>query len=413
MTPFLQLAFLIALFLLAARFGGYLSTRLGQPSVLGELIVGLILGPSLFDLIHLPFIDAHLMEEVIHEFAELGVLVLMFLAGLELHFSDLAKNKRVSALAGSLGVILPVGLGLLVGEILGLGFDQSAFLGLTLGATSVSISVQTLMELKVLRSRVGLSLLGAAVFDDILVILFLSIFLALASGAGTFLDILLVFGRILLFLALSVSFGLWALPWLSRRIARLDISFGPLTFAIIILLVFGLAAELIGGMAAITGSFLAGLMFSRTQEKKDIEPGLRAIAYSLFVPIFFINIGLSINLRELQLSALWSILLIVVVAILGKIVGAGVGALLSNFPRREALQLGIGMVSRGEVGLIVANVGLTAGWLSNDLFSAIVAMVLVTTLLTPLMLRAAFRTKPPGPSVKPLPSLSDSAKENA
>jgi len=413
MTPFLQLAFLIALFLLAARFGGYLSTRLGQPSVLGELIVGLILGPSLFDLIHLPFIDAHLMEEVIHEFAELGVLVLMFLAGLELHFSDLAKNKRVSALAGSLGVILPVGLGLLVGEILGLGFDQSAFLGLTLGATSVSISVQTLMELKVLRSRVGLSLLGAAVFDDILVILFLSIFLALASGAGTFLDILLVFGRILLFLALSVSFGLWALPWLSRRIARLDISFGPLTFAIIILLVFGLAAELIGGMAAITGSFLAGLMFSRTQEKKDIEPGLRAIAYSLFVPIFFINIGLSINLRALQLSALWSILLIVVVAILGKIVGAGVGALLSNFPRREALQLGIGMVSRGEVGLIVANVGLTAGWLSNDLFSAIVAMVLVTTLLTPLMLRAAFRTKPPGPSVKPLPSLSDSAKENA
>lgn len=413
MTPFLQLAFLIALFLLAAKLGGYLSTRLGQPSVLGELIVGLLLGPSLFDLIHLPFIDAHLMEEVIHEFAELGVLVLMFLAGLELHFSDLAKNKRVSALAGSLGVAIPVGLGFLAGEILGLTFDQSAFLGLTLGATSVSISVQTLMELKVLRSRVGLSLLGAAVFDDILVILLLSIFLALASGAGGFLQIVLVFGRILLFMALSGSFGIWVLPWLSRRIARLDLSYGPLTFSIIILLVFGLAAELVGGMAAITGSFLAGLMFSRTPEKKDIEPGLGAIAYSLFVPIFFINIGLSINLRELQLSAIWSILLIVAISIFGKIIGAGAGALLSKFSPRESLQLGIGMVSRGEVGLIVANVGLTAGWLNNEVFSAIVTMVLVTTLLTPLMLRFAFRSKPPTSPTQSNQTALDSYKENA
>jgi Kef-type K+ transport system membrane component KefB len=364
-------------------------------------------------LIHLPFIDAHLMEEVIHEFAELGVLVLMFLAGLELHFSDLAKNKRVSALAGSLGVAIPVGLGFLAGEILGLTFDQSAFLGLTLGATSVSISVQTLMELKVLRSRVGLSLLGAAVFDDILVILLLSIFLALASGVGGFLQIVLVFGRILLFMALSGSFGIWVLPWLSRRIARLDLSYGPLTFSIIILLVFGLAAELVGGMAAITGSFLAGLMFSRTPEKKDIEPGLGAIAYSLFVPIFFINIGLSINLRELQLSAIWSILLIVAISIFGKIIGAGAGALLSKFSPRESLQLGIGMVSRGEVGLIVANVGLTAGWLNNEVFSAIVTMVLVTTLLTPLMLRFAFRSKPPAMPTKSNQTALDSHKENA
>jgi len=413
MTPFLQLAFLLALFLFAAKFGGFLSTRLGQPSVLGELIVGVLLGPSLLDLLHLPFLDTHLVSEVIHQFAELGVLVLMFLAGLELHFSDLAKNRRVSALAGSLGVVVPVGLGFLAGELLGFDFTHSAFLGLTLGATSVSISVQTLMELKVLRSRVGLSLLGSAVFDDILVILLLSIFLAVASGAGGFLQILLVFGRILLFLALSGAFGIWVLPWISRRISRLDISFGPLTFAIIILLAFGLAAELVGGMAAITGSFLAGLMFSRTPEKKDIEPGLGAIAYGLFVPIFFINIGLSINLRELQLSALWTILLIITIAILGKILGAGGGALLAKFSRREALQLGIGMISRGEVGLIVANVGLSAGWLNNEIFSAIVAMVLVTTLVTPLLLRTAFRTKPPMAPDKPSLAPSDSIKENA
>ena len=353
------------------------------------------------------------MQEIIYQFAELGVLVLMFLAGLELHFSDLARNRRVSALAGSLGVAVPVGLGLLVGELLGYDFKHSAFLGLTLGATSVSISVQTLMELRVLRSRVGLSLLGAAVFDDILVILLLSIFLAFTSGAAGFLQILLVFGRILLFLALSVAFGIWVLPRLSRQISRMEISYGPLTFALIILLAFGLAAELVGGMAAITGSFLAGLMFSRTAEKKDIEPGLRAIAYGLFVPIFFINIGLSINMQSLQISAIWSILLIVAVAILGKIVGAGVGALISRFSRQEALQLGIGMVSRGEVGLIVANVGLTAGWLNNEIFSAIVVTVLITTLVTPIMLRAAFQSKPPNTPGKPSLAPSDSIKESA
>jgi len=215
MTPFLQLAFLLAIFLLAAKLGGYLAARLGQPSVLGELIVGLLLGPSLLDIVHLTFLDAHLMEAVIHEFAELGVLILMFLAGLELHFSDLAKNRRVSALAGTLGVVVPVGLGFLVGELLGYDRQHSAFLGLTLGATSVSISVQTLMELKVLRSRVGLALLGAAVFDDILVILLLSIFLAVAGGTGGFLQIAIVFGRILLFLVLSAAFGIWVLPSLT------------------------------------------------------------------------------------------------------------------------------------------------------------------------------------------------------
>lgn len=391
MSPFLQFALLLSIFLISAKIGGFLSTRLGQPSVLGELIVGVILGPSLLDVLHMGFLDFSLMEEFVHEFAELGVLVLMFLAGLELHFSDLARNRRVSILAGSLGVVVPVSLGFFVGRILGMPFDQATFLGLTLGATSVSISVQTLMELKVLRSRVGLSLLGSAVFDDILVILLLSIFLALASGTGGIVEVLVVLGRIILFLVLSAAFGIWVLPWLSRQISKMDLSFGPLTFAIVILLIYGLTAELIGGMAAITGSFLAGLMFSRTPEKQEIEPGLRAIAYSFFVPIFFINIGLSINLRELQVSAIWSILLIAGVAILGKIIGSGVGALISKFPPREALQLGIGMVSRGEVGLIVATVGLTSGWLENDIFSAIVAMVLITTLLTPLLLRAAFR----------------------
>jgi len=399
MSYFLQLAFLLAIIILMAKLGGYLSTRLGQPSVLGELLVGLLLGPSLIDVTHLTFFTNSHLGETVAQLGELGVMLLMFLAGLELEFKDLARNMKVSALSGTFGVVLPVGLGLLVGELLGMDFSHAMFLGLTLGATSVSISAQTLMELKVLRSRVGLGLLGAAVFDDILVILLLSVYLALEGGGGGFLAILLVIGKMLVFLTLSVAFGHWILPRLTRLTARLGISQGVVSLAIVVLLFYGLAAEVVGGMAAITGAFVAGLMFGRTSESHQIESGMNAIAYGFFVPIFFISIGLNINIRELDPSALWITLLITIIAILGKILGAGLGAYLGKFSNWESIQLGIGMVSRGEVGLIVAKVGLDSGLLSRDLFSAIVGMVLVTTLVTPPMLRASFRTPKPPPVV--------------
>ena len=154
--------------------------------------------------------------------------------------------------------------------------------------------------------------------------------------------------------------------------------------------VYGVSAELIGGMAAITGAFIAGLMFSRTNQKAEIDRGLKSIAYGLFVPIFFINIGLSVNIRELNINALWIMLLISFAAIIGKIIGSGLGAKLGKFTWLESLQLGIGMVSRGEVGLIVASVGLQTGLLDAELFSAIIGMVLITTLVTPPLLRASF-----------------------
>jgi len=406
MTPFLQLVLVLAIILFAAKTAAYLSTRLGQPAVLGELIVGLLLGPTLIDLTHMVIItDIHL-SEIVAELGELGVLALMFLAGLELELRDLTKSGRVSALSGLLGVVAPVGLGLLVGEVSGMDFSHAMFLGLTLGATSVSISAQTLMEMKLLRSRVGLGLLGAAVFDDVLVILLLSGYLALESG-GSGLQILLVLGKMLLFLGLSVVVGLWGLPAITRTTSRLPISQGVLTLAIVILLLYGLAAEVLGGMAAITGAFIAGLMFARTPEKAEIEKGLHALAYSFFVPIFFINIGLNVNLREMNLGVLWLFLGISAVAILGKIIGAGGGARLGGYTWRESLQMGIGMVSRGEVGLIVAKVGLDQGLLSAEIFSAIVGMVLVTTLVTPPMLRAAFR--PPRPA-RPKPAEPEASE---
>jgi Kef-type K+ transport system membrane component KefB len=392
MTTFLQLAFLLALILLSAKLAGYLSVRLGQPSVLGELLVGILLGPSIIDVLHLPFIEPALAH-TIAELGELGVLLLMFIAGLELHLDELSRNSRVAAYGGFLGVLVPTVLGWGVGRLFGMDNAVSIFLGLSLGATSVSISAQTLMELKVLRSRVGFSLLGAAVFDDILVILSLSIFLAIEAGTGTIVGIIWILVKMIAFLALSVAFGLWVLPWLMRQVVHLPISQGALTLALVVMLAYGVAAELVGGMAAITGAFIAGLMMARSGERTRVEHGIHALAYGLFVPVFFINIGLSVNARTLQVEMLIFASVITLTAILGKWLGAGLGARIGGLSMRESIQLGAGMVSRGEVGLIVAGVGISHGLVSSAEFSAIVAMVLITTLVTPPILRYLFAQK--------------------
>jgi Kef-type K+ transport system membrane component KefB len=285
---------------------------------------------------------------------------------------------------------VPVILGYFVGLAFDLSTQQAIFLGLALGATSVSISAQTLMELNVLRSRVGFGLLGSAVFDDVLVILFFSTFLAISSGDQGLGTVALLFLRMLIFLGVSILFGLKALPALVRIVSRLPISQSVLALALVVLFLYGLAAEVVGSMAAITGTFLAGLMFSRSPEKERLEQGIRALAYGFFVPIFLVNIGLSVNARDLDVGVIWLFVAISVTAILGKLLGSGSGAKLAGYSWREAAQLGAGMVSRGEVGLILATVGLEQGLVNSSEFSAIIGMVLVTTLVTPPMLRVLF-----------------------
>ena len=336
MSSFLQLAVVLVAILISAKLAGYLAKKIGQPSVLGELIVGLILGPSLLNITHLSFItDSHL-PEIVMQLGEFGVLMLMFLAGMELHINELRNQIKVSALAGSFGVVFPILLGWGIGSLFHMDQPAALFLGLTMGATSVSISVQTLMELKMLRSRVGLGLLGAAVFDDVLVIILLSIFLALISGGGTSAAIIWIFVKIILFMALSVGLGIWVLPRVAHAVGKLPITQGVLTLALVVMLIYGIGAELIGGMAAITGTFIAGLMFSRSPEKQRLESGLLALGYGFFIPVFFISIGLSLNLRDLQLDALWLMLAISVIGILGKLIGAGLGAKLAGFTNLES-----------------------------------------------------------------------------
>ena len=395
MTPFLQFDIALVIIITLAKLGGYLSYRMGQPSVLGELLVGIFLGPTLLDFLHWPyFTDEHLAETIAH-LAELGVLLLMFIAGLDLHIVDLVKSGRVSALAGVMGVIVPMLLGSLAGTWLGMEVPSAIFLGLVLSATSVSISAQTLMELNVLRSRVGVSLLGAAVFDDILVILGLSVFVAvMQAGEGTSIwSVLLIVVKMAAYLGGALAIGIWLMPKLANWVDELPISRGLIAFAFVVALIYAWTAEAVGGMAAITGAFLAGLMLARTRVKEYIESGIGTLAYAVFVPIFFVNVGLSANARELTPQSLWLLIVIVVVAIVGKVLGAGGGAKLAGLSNLESLQLGVGMMSRGEVGLIVASVGILEGVISKQVFSAVVGVVILTTLLTPIVLRSLFSRK--------------------
>ncbi|GAB4572368.1 MAG: cation:proton antiporter [Anaerolineae bacterium] len=406
MTPFLQLALALVVIITAAKAAGYLSYRLGQPSVLGELLVGIILGPSVIDFLHLPIFtpDAH-TGDTIKELAEFGVLLLMFIAGLDLHLSDLAKSGKVSALAGTLGVITPVLMGFGLGRMFGMEVNPAIFVGLILAATSVSISAQTLMELGVLRSRVGISLLGAAVFDDILVVLGLSIFVALvgdAAGAGGLASVAIILLRMVGFLVIASIVGFYLIPErMTRMIARLPISQGLVAFVFTTMLLYAWASEALGAMAAITGAFLAGLIFARSPLKDRIEEGMATMAYGVFVPIFFVSIGLSANARDLDSSSLILMLAMVVVAVVSKVVGSGLGGRLGGLTGREALQLGVGMMSRGEVGLIVVSVGVEAGLVASNVFAAVVGVVILTTLLTPPLLRALFAgDKPEAKAVK-------------
>lgn len=402
MSSFMQLILALAVIIVAAKISGYISYSLGQPSVLGEIVVGILLGPSVLDVFHLPyFSDGHL-STMISDLAELGVLLLMFIAGLDLHLKDLAQSSKGAILAGTSGMVFPLLLGMGTGMAFDMEISHALFLGLTLSATSVSISAQTLRELNAIRSRVGITMLGAAVIDDILVVLGLSVFTALilSDGSAGWGQVAQIAVSMVLFLIFTSLIGYFLLPKFTRFIDRLPISQGLAAFTFVLILLYGWLAEAWGNMAAITGAFLAGLWLSRSPLRERISSSISVLAYGVFVPIFFINIGLSANLRNVTGGFVWLLVVMTIIAIAGKILGAGLGAKLSGFTNRESLQLGVGMMSRGEVGLIVAAIGSSTGFISQDYFSAVVGVVIITTLLTPPSLRFLFAKNEPKENIK-------------
>jgi len=397
MSPFLQLILALIIIITGAKAGGWLANRLRQPAVMGELLVGLLLGPSLFDLMGWPTLanahEPHLLTETVFQLAELGVVCLMFLAGLEIDPREMRRAGRVAALAGVSGVIVPLVLGGLVALPFGYRGQAAIFVGVILTATSVSISAQTLLELGKLRSREGLALLGAAVIDDVLVILLLSVFTAMAEGGaspGTALNVLL---KMMAYLSVTTLLGFFLLPHLAEWVNGQPISQGLAALVLVTALLFAWSAEVVGGLAAITGAFIAGVGFGRSHLRDEIERDMHTITYAFLVPIFFVSIGLKTNARLLAGPDVVFALALVLVAAVSKVVGSGLGARLGGYTNQESLRVGVGMISRGEVGLIVATVGVNAGLIKTELFSVVTFIVLVTTLVTPLLLRLTFTIK--------------------
>ncbi len=397
MLPFLQFIFAIAVIIATAKAGGYLSLRLGQPAVAGEVLAGLLLGPSVLNFYGLPiFTDAHLEASIVH-LAELGVLLLMFIAGLELHFDDLVKTSKVASLTGLSGFVLTLGMGYILGTLMAFDTQQALFLGLMLAPTSIGISAQTLMELKVLRTKVGTTLLGAATIDDMLGVLGVSLFLALFGEAATAesVSVIALLLDMSLFLVIASAVGYWLLPKLVSFANELPISQGLIAFAFIIMLLYAWSAEALGHMATVIGAFLAGIFIARSSLKDQIKKGFFPIAYGIFVPIFFSTVGLSANLRQISIDGLILLAGMVFIVVVSKLLGAGVGSKLGGMRSWESLQLGFGMVPRGEVVLIIATVGITEGIIGNEVFSTAVILVVLTTLATPPILRHLFAKTDP------------------
>jgi len=397
MNPFLQLILALIIIITGAKAGGWLANRLRLPAVMGELVTGLLLGPSVLDLLGWPILanpgEPHLLTETIFQLAELGVICLMFLAGLEIDAREMRRAGRVATLAGVSGVVVPLAMGVLIALPFGYQGQAAIFIGLILTATSVSISAQTLLELGVLRSREGLALLGAAVIDDVLVILLLSIFTALAGGGASPGAVLTILLKMIAYLSVTVALGFFVLPRLAEWVNHQPISEGLAALVLVTALLFAWSAEVVGGLAAITGAFIAGVGFGRSRPREEIERAMHTITYAFLVPVFFVSIGLKTNVRLLAGPDILFTLVLVLVAVLSKVLGSGLGARLGGFTNRESLRIGAGMVSRGEVGLIVASVGVSAGLVKTELFSVVTFIVLVTTLVTPLLLRLTFANK--------------------
>lgn len=414
MNHLLLLLLLLTIIILAAKAAGAISVRYGQPAVFGEILIGLLLGPTALNLLHIwPFSSSsESLITSIKDFSEIGVILLMFVAGLETDLGEMKRVGRVAFWTAVGGVLVPFFGGAAASRAFDLSWTESFFIGAVLTATSVSISAQTLLELKQIKSKEGSTILGAAVIDDVLGIIVLSVVVAFttagASGdsaatlptivAATFFDsnktaeILSVFIFMISFFIASIWFGAKYFDRLLEKASKIPASQAILAMTVALVFFYAFLAQYIGQVAAITGSYIAGVLCTRTRFKKQIDEGIHPLTYSILVPVFFISIGLEADGRSIVgNSGMLAIMLVILgVAILGKILGCGAFARFSGFNNIESLRVGVGMVSRGEVGLIVAGVGLANRVIDQNVFSIMVIMVLVTTMITPLMLRYVF-----------------------
>ncbi|EID43424.1 cation:proton antiporter [Parageobacillus thermoglucosidasius] len=370
----------LAAILFAAKIAGDISVRLGQPAVLGKLLIGIVLGPSVLGIVQ----DTDILKEI----SQIGVILLMFIAGLETDIDQFKRTGKAATYVGVLGIVVPLALGYAAGVAIGLSMEKAVFLGLLLSATSVSISVQALKEMDQLKSKEGSAILGAAVIDDILVIVALAFLMSL-TGSDVHLGAVIL--KKIIFFAVAILLAWKAVPVVLRLFAPLRVSESVISAALIICFVFAYFAEA-AGVAAIIGAYIAGLAVSFTSYKQEVFEKIETIGYSIFVPVFFTSIGVAVEFSG-ALKHIWLMIGLSGLAVLTKLVGAALGAKLAGFSWNSSFAVGAGMVSRGEVALIIAGIGLETKLLTPDLFAVLVVVVLVTTIVTPPLLKAIFKGK--------------------
>ncbi|HYC89095.1 MAG TPA: cation:proton antiporter [Thermoanaerobaculia bacterium] len=381
---------LLAIFA-AAKIFGELAERIGQPAVLGEMIGGIVIGVS-----GLHLIDAH--DPLLHVLSELGVLLLLFLIGLETDIRRLLSVGGASLAVAAAGVALPFAAGYGVGMWLDYPTTVSVFLGAALTATSVGITARVLSDLGHLKSDESQVILGAAVVDDILGLVLLTVISAVAAGESlTVVGVGKIFAVAFGFVILAVVIGSLLAPRLIAVITRLRV--GKALFFASIMFAFGLAwlASAVGS-ALIIGAFAAGLVLARTERGKDIEHEVYDVA-QFFIPIFFVSVGAAVDLKAINpfvadTRQFFIIgMLLTLVAIVGKLLA---GYFAFGRPLRKTV-IGVGMIPRGEVGLIFAQLGLSAGLLSAGLYSSVALMVMITTFVAPPALRVLLKKSPQPP----------------
>lgn len=373
----------IALILIATKIGGLAARKLKMPEVLGALVAGVLIGPVAF---HLVSYDSN-----IKLLADLGVIMLMFLAGLETDLAEFKKAGLSSFAIAAAGVVIPLLLGTLSAYLFYHNFWENIFIGVILTATSVSITVETLAELGKLNTRAGINILGAAVIDDILGLILISVLLEVAGNGetGSSGSFLIALVKIAAFCILAVLAVLFLPKLLNKLFNGTKPSRTFLTLGIATALLAAAAAESLG-IAAITGAYLCGLMLSQFIHKEAIERGAKSISAGFLAPVFFASVGIEANLNGFSMKTLMVALCMFVIAVIGKIIGCGGAASAFRLSRSESLQVGVGMVSRGEVAIITANIGLQAGIISNGVFLSTIVVVILTTIVTPVLLKLSF-----------------------
>ncbi len=371
----------ITLFLLVAKIGGELAERAHQPPILGELLGGMVLGPS--------FLGIVTPDPVMRDISQVGIILLMFLAGLETDLGEMKKTGLSSFLAAIGGVAVPFTLAIIVGYIYGWSTPDALFLGTILTATSVGITARTLMDMGKLHSSVGMTILGAAVIDDVIGIIIFTVVRGFSLHEKmSILTFWKLAGLMALFFIISLKLGFWVSDKLSRLMVKMRTPEVSLTLTIIFVLTLAIVAERVQ-VAGITGAFIAGIVMSNTPRREVIVTKVSSLGYGFFIPLFFVYIGVNTNIWDINMLGLASI--IIIVAILGKVFGSGILAWIGGFSFSDSMRIGIGMVPRMEVALIIASMGLTAGVMSSVIYSMTVALVLVTTLVTPPLIKVVFR----------------------